>query len=228
MKQAGRWRSCARRCVGHYLDDLAGALAGAGFAALTIREHLWRNALITSASLARGQRVLDVGCGTGTLLINAKQREPSLVVHGIDGDRGILERARKKAQGAGATIEFRTGMSFALPYPDGCFDLVLSSLFFHHLTTEAKRQTFGEMYRVTRTGGGIHIADWGVPQNALMRTLYLCIQLLDGFETTGDNARGLLPVLMEQCGFVNVQLVAQVATLFGTLAVHSGVKAAHG
>lgn len=191
---------------------------------LTTRERVWRTALISSASFAPGHCVLDVGCGTGTLLIQAKRSEPSLIAHGIDGDPQILQRAIKKTEDAGVAVRFETGMSFALPYPAAYFDRVLSSLFFHHLTTESKRRTFNEMYRVTKPGGELHVADWGVPQNLLMRLLYVGIQLLDGFETTSDNARGLLPQLMRQAGFENVRLVSQVPTMLGTMAMYSGAK----
>ncbi|WP_149029983.1 class I SAM-dependent methyltransferase, partial [Effusibacillus lacus] len=79
---------------------------------------------------------------------------------------------------------------------------VLSSLFFHHLTRENKSRTLAEVHRVLKPGGEIHIADWGRPRSALMRTAFFLVQMLDGFATTKDNADGLIPQLLLESGFI--------------------------
>ncbi len=124
----------------------------------TTREKLFKNALVERARLEPGQRVLDLACGTGTLTLLLKQRAPEAEVIGIDGDPKILSIARKKARARDAAIRFDEGMSFDLPYADGSFDRVISSLFFHHLSEENKRRTLSEVVRVLKIGGELHIA----------------------------------------------------------------------
>ena len=135
-------------------------------------------------------RILDLGCGTGTLAIQVKQREPRAEVVGLDADPAMLSQAREKAERAGVELTLTEGFSTELPFEDRSFDLVLSTLFFHHLDPEPKRQTAREIARVLRTGGELHVADWGKPSDPVMAAAFLGIRLLDGFENTADNARG--------------------------------------
>ena len=73
-------------------------------------------------------------------------------------------------------------------------------------------------------GGELHVADWGVPTNPLMRALFLPIQVLDGFANTRDNVRGLLPRVFEASGFENVSTQGNLSTAFGTLSYIAGHK----
>lgn len=183
----------------------------------TLREEEFKTALVRQAALAPGQRVLDLGAGTGTLTLLLKRAEPQAEVVGVDGDPAVLVRARAKAADAGLPIAFTEGMAHALPYPEASFDRVVTSLVLHHLTSGDKRRALREVWRVLRPGGELHVADWGKAQNVLMRALFLGVQLLDGFATTEDNVAGRLPAMSEECGFVDVQETASYATLYGTL-----------
>ena len=100
----------------------------------TTREAEFKRRLLAQAGLKSGQRILDLGCGTGTLAVQAKLSEPAAEVVGLDGDPEVLDRARRKAEAAGAEVEFDEGLSTELPYEGDSFDLVLVTLFFHHLT----------------------------------------------------------------------------------------------
>ena len=191
----------------------------------TLRERTFKSELIRQANIQPGQRVLDLGCGTATLTLLVKQRHPESEVVGLDGDAKVLALARAKAERAGAHVEFKHGLSFALDFPDASFDRVVSSLLFHHLTLENKLQTFAEVRRVLRPDGELHVADWGRARNAWMRTAFLAIQLLDGFATTTDNVRGRLPELMTQAGLQGAQETRAFSTVFGTLSLYrAGVR----
>jgi ubiquinone/menaquinone biosynthesis C-methylase UbiE len=187
--------------------------------ALTLREQTFKSALLDGVALEPGQRVLDIGCGTGTLACMVAQREPGLQMHGLDGDPAILERARRKAAERGVSIRFSHGMSFQLPFPDNHFDSVLSSLFFHHLNPSSKQRTLAEILRVLKPAGHLHVADWGAAQDPLMRAAFLVIQLVDGFGTTQDNVRGKLPGMMAQAGFEGVHVDGRFRTMLGTMEI---------
>jgi len=187
---------------------------------LTTRETKFKRALLRQARIRSGHRVLDLGCGTGTLTSLINSTCPEAEVIGLDADKRILEIARRKAARAGLSLRLDHGMAYALPYTDNSFDRVLSSLLFHHLTREDKLSALREVLRVLRPGGELHIADWGKPQNGLMRLAFLGVQLLDSFHTTADNVKGLLPELCAVAGLQDVEETARYATLFGTLSLY--------
>jgi ubiquinone/menaquinone biosynthesis C-methylase UbiE len=194
-------------------------------AAFTVRERTLKTALLRQVALRPGDRVLDVGCGTGTLLLMASARQPDARLFGIDADERMLKVAVRKAARAGRDIELRRGLADRLPYDGQSFDAVLSSLFFHHLRTEQKVRALDEIYRVLRPGGKLHVADFGPASGAVMRFLFLAVRLADGFEPTEDTARGRLPSLIERSGFREVVAGPTFSTVFGTLAIHSAVRA---
>lgn len=193
-------------------------------ARLTTRENAFKKALVMQLGIKNGDNVLDLACGTGTLTILLKRVSPGAEVIGLDGDPNILDKALKKTSRAGLGIRFDEGMSFDLPYPDGSFDRVVSSLFFHHLNREDKLRTLGEARRVLVPNGELHVADWGPPANPLMKISSYFIQLFDGFETTADNFDGLLPGLIKEAGREQIEETNHFNTLFGTIRVHRSCR----
>ena len=183
---------------------------------LTTREAAVK-ARLTDILPQDGGKLLDLACGSGTLARAIKQHNPAYAVMGIDGDEDMLRRAREKSETAGISIEYNQGFAQALPYADDVFDVVTSSLFFHHLTARDKGVAFAEVCRVLRPGGTFILADWGRGQNIWMRSMFLLVRLLDGFETTRDNAYGYLPKVMRQSGFSRVEKLAVMATPLGTI-----------
>jgi len=190
----------------------------------TTRERLFKDALVKQARITAGHRVLDLGCGTGTLALLIHEQEPRAEVFGIDGDPNILRLARKKARDRDVTVHYVHGMSFDLPYPGESFDRVVSSLFFHHVSEENKRRSLAEARRVLKSDGELHIADWGTPANLLMKLGSRFIQVLDGSETTKDNFEGRLPHMVVQEGFVEVEEIDFFNGLFGTIRLLKAVK----
>ncbi len=191
---------------------------------LTTREDAFKKALVEQSRVSAASRVLDLACGTGTLTILLKNTAPNAEVVGIDGDQKILKIAETKAKEAGILIRFEKGMSFDLPFANESFDRVVSSLFFHHLTRENKLKTLREVRRVLKRSGEFHIADWGLPANLPMKFSSRFIQMLDGFETTADNFDGLLPKLLADTGFENIEETNSFNTLFGTIRLHKAYK----
>jgi ubiquinone/menaquinone biosynthesis C-methylase UbiE len=120
-----------------------------------------RRKTIEFARIAPGERVLDVGCGTGALTLLAKQRAGSTgQVCGLDAAPEMIEVARHKAARQQAEVDFRVGVIEQLPYPDDSFDVVLSSLMMHHLPADLKPLALAEIRRVLRTNGRLVIVDF--------------------------------------------------------------------
>src|SRR5437867_165260 len=86
-----------------------------------------RRALLDQARIRSGDRVLDIGCGTGTFIVLIKRLHPDVEVVGLDPDPKALARAERKARREALSIRFDRGFSDRLPYLDGSFDRVFSS-----------------------------------------------------------------------------------------------------
>ena len=157
--------------------------------------------------------MLDLACGTGTFTRLAKQQRPELDITGVDGDADMIRRAGDAA----VDIRYDVSLAQSLPYEDGSFDVVTSTLFFHHIVLQDKRLVMAEVRRILRPGGTLLIADWGKPDNWLMRAVFYLVQLFDGSDSTGDNVRGLLPVLVKEAGFEDVTEFAVHNTILGTI-----------
>lgn len=98
--------------------------------------------------------ILDVGCGTGRLLRAADERFPGIRLEGIDAAEGMIEQAR--ASGGRANFQLATAES--IPFPDAQFDLVFSTMTFHHWADQQKG--IAEIARVLRPGGRWVLADF--------------------------------------------------------------------
>jgi ubiquinone/menaquinone biosynthesis C-methylase UbiE len=196
------------------------------FVRSTTRERAFKQKLLDQAGLVAELDVLDVGSGSGTLAIWAKEREPALRIRGLDGDPAIIEQARRKAARAGTDIPFEQGLSYELPYEDASFDRVLSSLFFHHLVLRDKERTIAEIRRVLRPGGELHVADWGEPRSPREKLGGLAIRRFDGDEPTRDNLAGRLPELFQAGGLTEARERDRVAAPLGVVSLYSARRAA--
>ena len=113
------------------------------------------------------------------------------------------------------------GISESLDFEDGQFDMVVNSMFMHHIDHELKKLTLSEMLRVLKPGGCLITADIDRPTSAWGWIMgwgarYVLIQ-----EELEDNLNGLLPELMEQAGFIDVRKVDHV---YGLVSFFSAVK----
>lgn len=179
-----------------------------------MREETFKRYLVEHAHLEPGQRVLDLGCGTGTLTLQIKQFLPQIELFGLDGDPSVLQIAREKAIAANVDIRWEEGLAYDLPYPAASFDRVISCLMIHHLTASNKLKAFQEVFRILKPGGEFHLLDFGKPTSVGMRLISIPIA---GMEEAGDNVCGLLPAMLRQAGFSWIAETRHFKTIFGEL-----------
>lgn len=185
-----------------------------------VRDVRYKTLLIEQANIQPGQHVLDLGCGTGTLAIIAKQSQPSAEVTGLDADPDMLKVARYKSGEKKAHVKFDIGFTNKLPYPDASFDRILSSIMIHHLKTPDKETTAREVFRVLKPGGELHIIDFGKPVTWYGKILR---PFLHKFEEANDNIDGKLPEIFGASG-LKTKVLGNFWTFFGDLAFLKGVK----
>ena len=195
---------------------------------LPLYDPLWRlmggqslrATFIREAGLATGQRILDIGCGTGSLPVQIAQSVPGAHVHALDPDPKALARCQQKAAQAGVAVRWQEGFGDALPYRDATFERVVSSFMFHHLDLEVKQGMLREARRVLIPGGELHLVDFGGQQQAKQGLL---AGLLHSHGKIVDNLGGRIGELFEQAGFEDVAELSQGKSLFGRYAHIRGV-----
>lgn len=193
--------------------------------ALMTRERTWRHALLRQVAPAAHERILDVGCGTGSLLSMIAKTASRAFLFGIDPDDQVLDRAKRK------TGEHASHMSFVVGYArdastlfDDPMDKIVTSLVFHQVPMDEKREGLRSMLMALKQGGELHVADYGLQRTPLMRALFRQIQSLDGVENTTPNAEGVLPRLMAEVGFASVSETMVIPTPTGSISLYRAIR----
>jgi ubiquinone/menaquinone biosynthesis C-methylase UbiE len=125
------------------------------------REGRMRERTLDVASVAAGEDVLDVCCGTGTLALAAKRRVgESGSVHAVDASAEMVARARTKSARKGLSVTFEIAAAQSLPFADATFDVVLCTLALHHLDEADRAAAIAEMRRVLEPGGRLLIVEF--------------------------------------------------------------------
>ncbi|HZP17502.1 MAG TPA: class I SAM-dependent methyltransferase [Terriglobales bacterium] len=176
-----------------------------------------RRALLEPAALQPGQRVLEVGCGTGTLVAMIKRGHPGVEVVGLDPDPKGLARAKRKAARERLAIQFNQGFADELPYPDRSFDRVFSFFMFHHLPLNEKLQMLREARRVLKPGGEFHMLDFEGPED---RKHGFLVRLFHSNKHLKDNSQTRVVELMEQAGLLSPEKIGRRKLLFGGIAYY--------
>ena len=137
------------------------------------KEQAFRRFVAEQVGLQPGESVLDVGCGTGTQALLAKEsvgKEGR--VSGIEPSLEMVTYANRKAVRRGLSVDIQPGVIEHLAYPDQSFDVILCIIVMHHMPDEAKLQGIKEMARVLKPGGRLLVVDSN-------------LQLLPSFEQEG-------------------------------------------
>ncbi len=179
--------------------------------------------LIEQAGIRSGFRVLDIGCGTGTLAVQIKRLHPEVDVIGLDPDPEALSIARRKANRAGLSVEFDRGFADHMSYPDASFDRVFSSFMLHHLKRDERSATLREIRRVLKTSGSLHLLDFTPRDNAPAGTLG---RLFHRAPHEAHHFEGRVTSLMSEAGLIEAKEVAKGKIFFGPIAYYSAQHAA--
>lgn len=167
-----------------------------------LRSHRSRTAENSAAyllpHLRPGLRVLDVGCGPGTITLDLAARVAPGAVVGIDADAGVVAEAERSRQAAGITnVAFATGDVYGLDHDDDAFDVVHAHQLLQHLADPVR--ALRELRRVLRSGGVLAVRDsdyaafaWSPPSEGLDRWLHLYHQVTRRNGAEADAGRHLL------------------------------------
>jgi len=176
--------------------------------------------LADQAALESAERVLEIGCGTGNLALLVKRMRPQLAVAGLDPDPKALARAARKARTAGLALKLDRGFADDLPYPDGSFDRVLSSLMLHHLEADLRTPSLRQVLRVLRPGGSLHLMDFGGDTHHLhgLARLARCSRTLK------DNWNDGVLTLMREAGFADAVETGHLTKRIGRLTYYRATR----
>lgn len=105
--------------------------------------------------------------------------------------------------------------------PSGSVDKVVSSLVLHQCPTPMKLAILQAMHTALKPAGVMVVGDYGLQRTALMRLLFRVVQAVDGFDLTEPNAKGVLPSLMTEAGFQQVEERRVIPTLTGSISLYA-------
>ena len=184
--------------------------------------HKGYDDFIAQAELADGLRVLEIGCGTGNVTLRAKRAAPGADVVATDPDPRALARAQRKTRGL-TGVRFERAYAQELPFADGEFDRVLSSMMLHHLDDDVKAAAAVEMYRVLRAGGIVHIIDVGGPMTA--SDGFMARRMLGNPQIAGSIGDAI-PRLLRSVGFEASVVASRPHRFIGRLTFYRAVRPA--
>lgn len=172
------------------------------------RRDRLREEVVERAALQPGMRVLDVGCGPGTLALRLKTAVGAEgQVSGIDASPEMIQVAKGKVRKRDVEIDLRVAVAEALPYDDASFDRVTSTLVFHHLPEDVKLASLGEIRRVLAPGGRVVVGDFPAGSGPLLHRVLS--RILGHFGQNHGHSHGHarpLIELMREAGFGDAEL----------------------
>jgi demethylmenaquinone methyltransferase/2-methoxy-6-polyprenyl-1,4-benzoquinol methylase/phosphoethanolamine N-methyltransferase len=164
------------------------------------RERQMRMATLELINIQPESTVLDVGCGTGSLAIEAKRLALDGTVVGIDSSSNMVNIAKRKAEKARVDVDFRVGVIEQIEFSGNYFDIVLSSLMMHHLPDDLKKEGLKEVQRILKPGGIFLIVD-------LDLSAFSLASFIHGHTSPNEHSPELAEIsqYMEEAGYVSIE-----------------------
>ncbi|MFB0559238.1 MAG: corrinoid protein-associated methyltransferase CpaM [Dehalococcoidales bacterium] len=183
---------------------------------------------IVNEFIAKGDKVLEIGCGTGSLAILCTARGAE--VTGIDLSPNMLDIAHRKIKRAGLTEKIKlirmSAMDMDTAFDDNSFNVITSTLVFSEMSMEEIRYVLNQCHRVLKANGSLLIADEIMPQNPLGKFLVFLFRLPFTiiayiFTQTTTRAVSSLDADLRQAGF---KIVKTRSYLLGTMRLFQARK----
>lgn len=156
--------------------------------------------VIKILKLRNDTKLLDVGCGTGSLLLEILKRQKGLQLHGVDSSPEMTRLANAKLRGFGH-IFLKIGSGNSLPYEQNYFDHVVCAHSLHHHPNPGK--SFSEMTRVLKPGGQLIVVD-GFTDNILRKIMFLAVQLIQREGPVQRFTKQEMSTFFKKFGFKNI------------------------
>jgi ubiquinone/menaquinone biosynthesis C-methylase UbiE len=211
---AGSVRRIDETAVGeHYADWFTRGLRGIGMRYVFSRRGLWvintpYRRILAAASIGPNDRLLDLGCGIGNILIALSQRiafaHPSV---GVDVSPALIELGRGEVARAGfnGKIDLQVAAATSLPFEQSSFDVVITSHVIKHLDDAALALSFAEVARVLRPGGRFLL--WEFKRSPLSAPLFISARVSGLPPAFTLRSESTLRAALMQAGFSKVDRV---------------------
>jgi demethylmenaquinone methyltransferase/2-methoxy-6-polyprenyl-1,4-benzoquinol methylase len=199
------------------------------------QDRTWRREVVRRAALAAGQRVLDLGTGTGDIALEALRQAPGILAVGADFTPEMMRVGRSRA--GGAQVRWVVADALHLPFAPGSFEAVTSGYLLRNVADVP--QALIEQHRVLRSQGRFVCLDTTPPPRNLLRPfirfhLHVMIPLVGRVITGSSTAYTYLPdsteafhsaeKLADRLQAVGLREVGFARRMLGTMAIHWGVK----
>jgi len=172
-----------------------------------------RREVLNLLALKGTEKILDIGCGTGTLtrhIARALPHTKTACVVGVDAATAMIAVARRKAERF-PHVAFESALAETLPFADKSFDSAVSTMFFHHINTDLKARALAEIWRTLVPGGKLIVADITPPTNLFGAICVWAGYLLFQQAEIRENIDGKLEQAFDQSKFRRWRRVAHHA-----------------